>query len=245
MRLVFAAIIVGGITLILAACSSGSATESTTGATTTPTEAPLSAEFIAAAQEAATNSLLTLEDYPAGWTQTPRDPDDPDLGLTGECAVIEDDALPGEVAHAISDDFDGPDDQEVSTGSSVFAESGKAAQAFADYADTLDACRGRFSEAYKTAIQKEFDTQGVAPESISDLVVTFDPIESPVSADDTLTYRLLMTLTASGQPLKFTFDVFFVRQGNVVGYLSYYAQGDPPIGEEGQLAEALMSKLQD
>lgn len=236
MRLTLMALGLIGVAALVSACSNGDSNPD-------PNTSDVSAEFEAAAQTTAVGSLLTLADFPEGWTRTPSDPNEPDLGLAGDCAVLEADGLPGDVAHAESDDFTGPDDQQVTTGTSIFADATGGEQAFDAYASTFSACADELTAKFEQALRDEFAVQGIAPELISDLTVSVNPMNVPVGADDSMAYRLLASVTVQGQPMQFAYDVSVVRQGKVLGYLSYYTQGEPSAAEETSLAQALATKL--
>ncbi len=240
------------IALLIGACSSGSASDSGNPSTTntaapsdvvTPTVVQTSAEFTARAQAAATSSLLTLADFPAGWIQTPRDLNAPKLGLSGECAALETDGLPGDVAHAVSDDFIGPTKQDVTTGSSIFPDEASAQHAFEAYAATESSCRDEFTTAYAKALRDAFQGKGVAPDAVQDLTVSMTPMTSPGVGDASMSYRLLTKLTVQGQPMQFVLDAFVVRYGKVLGYVSYYTQGEPVSQEEDRFVARMAARL--
>lgn len=227
-----------GVAAFVNACTIG---DSASNPYASPSDVP--AEFQAAAQKTAAESLLTLAEFPAGWTQTPSDPNEPDIGLAGDCAVLEAEGLPGDIAHADSDDFTGPAEQEVTTGTSIFADTARGEQAFAAYVAAFSACANELTAKYEQALRGEFNAQGIAAELISDLAVSVSPIESPVAADDSMAYRLLTSVTVQGQPMQFTYDVSVLRHGKVLGYLSYYSRGEPSAEEKATLAQALATKL--
>lgn len=227
-----------GVAALLNACTIGDSASSPYATTRDVT-----AEFQAAAQTTAVNSLLTLADFPAEWTQTPSDPNEPDLGLEGDCALLEAPGLPGDIAHADSDDFTGPAEQEVTTGTSIFADATSGEQAFDAYASRFSACAEELTAKYEQALRGEFAAQGVTAELISELAVSVTPIESPVAADDSMAYRLLTSVTVQGRPMQFVTDVSVLRQGKMLGYFSYFSQGEPPAEEKASLAQALATKL--
>jgi hypothetical protein len=240
------ALVFGAAALVISACSSGSANDSAGGgnsASPSQTSNQPSAEFIAAAQTAATSSLLTLADFPAGWTQTPRNPNPEKLGLTGDCAVLESDGLPGDIAHAVSDDFIGPAEQDVMTGSSAFVDEASGQRAFDAYATTQSACADQFTVAYAKGLRDAFAAKGIAPDAVQDLVVSMTPQDPPGVGDASLSFRLLTTLSLQGQRMRFVLDAFLMREGAVLGYVSYYLRGDPDVTEEAQLTQGLATKL--
>jgi hypothetical protein len=156
---------------------------------------------------------------------------------------LETDGLPGDVAHAVSDDFIGPAGQDVMTGSSIFADEGSGQQAFEAYAATESACTDEFTAAYEKGLRDAFLAKGIAPDAVRDLTVSMAPMASSGVGDASLSYRLLTKMTAQGQPMQFVLDAFVVRYGKVLGYVSYYTQGEPDGTEEATLTQMEAAKL--
>ena len=80
---------------------------------------------------AAEAALLTLSDYPPGWTSQPAG--EVDFGpfeLSEECKILDADTLPGESYSTASDDFTGPQGNQASTLVSVFTSDLAALIAF-------------------------------------------------------------------------------------------------------------------
>jgi hypothetical protein len=48
-----------------------------------------------------------------------------------------------------------------------------------------------------------------------------------------------------GSRMEFAYDVFGMRQGKVLGYITYFSAGEPSIADESGLAEALAAKLRE
>lgn len=205
----------------------------------------VSTEFRAAAREAAEAALLTLDDLPPGWTSAPPEEEETsELQLSEECnRFFEQEQLAGEVASADSDDFTGPDDQEVSSGATIFVTEAAAQDALDFVAEGLSRCRDELIEAFETLFQESAQAEGVA-DVVGDFQVSFGEISFPPLGDSSVAYRIAVDVRALGLPLAFTGDIIGIRQGRTVGGLFYFAIGRLDTEEEQQLAQIVADKLE-
>ena len=209
-----------------------------------PTET--SPEFRAAAQEAADSALLTLDDFPSGWTSAPpaADTDDSQLGLSKECSALELETFPGQVAEAESDDFTGPDEQEVSSAISVFPTDDTAQEAVDAFNNAFDQC-GKELEDALTRLIKEGAEAGELPSEVElDLQVNVENLSFERFGDATVAYRIPVKASFIGITLEFTIDLVFMRDGRVAGGLFYFSLGEIDAEEEQQLAQAVADNLE-
>lgn len=232
--LVFAGILV--LATVASACrgAAGSA----------PTET--SPEFTAAAQEAAKSAVLTLDDFPPGWTGAPPDKsDNSNLGVSDECSALELETFPGQVAEAESNEFTGPDEQEVSSAISVFPTDDAAQGAVDAFNDAFDQCRKELEDALTRLIKEGAEEEAQLPEEVElDLQVNVENLSFERFGDATVAYRIPVKASFIGITLEFTIDLVFMREGKVAGGLFYFALGEVDTDEEAQLAETVADKLE-
>jgi hypothetical protein len=236
MRKLILGLLAGVAVLVISACTSSSATEERT-------PDPNATVSAAKAQIAANDVPLKGPDYPSGWAEQPPDTDDTKLGLTGECAVLEEDSLPGELAHSVSSVFKFVLGQEVTTGSSVFGDAASAEAAFNNNAALVDTCATQLAEAYKAMLLASFASSEVPAELITADDVVFSHFEPQITAESVSAFRLTTTLTVLGERINFVDDVIFLRQGKVNGFLTYYCPCEPEGALEAQLGYTLVTKM--
>jgi len=220
-------ILVTAFTLIAMACGGGSNGDD---------DAESFQVFLEASQEAAESAMLTLEDFPPGWTSSPAEPDDDfSLDLSDECAVLDAETYPGEVSAVESDDFTGPDDQEVSSNATVLTSKEAAASALKTFtrALALESCRGEVVEAFEEELS--FDVG-------ADVQVSLEDLSFPTLGDSSDSFRI--KVEAVGQSL--VFDVTMIQKGNMLGAFFYIPgiNSNPDIAEEAEFAELFSAKLE-
>jgi hypothetical protein len=232
----------GAAASIMAACSGGDDADSNV----------VSDEFRAAAPAAAESSLLTIENLPAGWsgTQAENGGDDSDLELGPECDVLlaNLDAVPGEIASAESDDFTGPDGQQVSSGAAVFATEAAAQDAVDAINDAVDSCRADFEDAllefFRVSLEEDPDIDQEALDEI-DVEVLFEDLSFADVGDSVSAYRLNIDVTVADERLEPTADIVLLRQGRLTGGLFFFALDLPSIANEEALAITIVSQMQE
>ena len=109
------------------------------------------------AREVAEKVLLRLKDFPVGWSQLPpeEDDEDPELDLPEECKTFFEQEIPlGAIVDIDSPEFEGPDDEEVDSGATVYADAEAARQAFLDARQFMDRCKDPFREAFTKYLQQ-------------------------------------------------------------------------------------------
>jgi hypothetical protein len=237
---------------LLAACG-GDEEADTTG---DDGEADEPAVFTAAdAQEAASASLLTLDDLPAGWTSKPADEDDDDdfapEGLPPECALIfaqgeetDEDTL----AEAASDDFVGLTDEEVSSEVSVMKSARLAEFSFELAEDFFDTCSQPMEDAFQTMFEEELAVDqeaGAEPVPVVINDFTFRPQPFKEFGDDTLALEMGFSMQAGFFGFDAKVDIIIVRVGPIVGTLSYAGFLEAPDQAlEEELAGLLTERMQ-
>jgi hypothetical protein len=208
-----------------------------------------SAEDDSAARSAADASVLTIGDMPEGWTQPPTDGEAgitaADLQLEGECAIFNEanaSGFDGEVATAESPAFTGPDDQQVSSSATVF-ESPRSATAAVDTAvGVIDGCPDDIEDAARRLIEDAADA-GEIEGLVTDIDVEFGSVEFPTYGNSTNAYRLQASVGALITLYEVTVDVVVLREGSIVGVLTYFTDEEPDESEVENLAETLGEKL--
>lgn len=242
--------------IAIAACGDDDESAPTGGETPTPAASPIpsgtpSADFLAAAQEAADASLLLLSDLPPGWTGSPPtdSSDDEQLTLGAECDGLVGDLedSPGRVASATSDDFAGPNDEEVSSGNAVFETEESAQDAIDTINDAVDGCRDEFEAAllalFRRLLEEDPDIDQATLDSV-EVDVAFVDLSFEQLGDSTNAYRLDITVTAEGETIQPVADIVLLRSGRIAGGLFYFASNAPNIDDETAFARTIVSRME-
>jgi hypothetical protein len=142
-------------------------------ATTKPTVTP---EFLRAAEQAARDAVLLLEDAPAGWKSEPDEPPTPAEKrpkLSPACTFgdASEQALPGHVVFLngealFASDRRGP---EINSEVNVFGDEETARQTFEQFSRFWQDCRGELVGAFKTQVANDPQGETVDDYGISDL----------------------------------------------------------------------------
>lgn len=238
------------LTLIAAACGDDDGATPQPTATEIPSGTP-SASFVAAAQQAADSSLLLLDDLPPGWTGTPPEDSDDDeqLVLGPECEGLLGDLedSPGGVASAQSDDFSGPNDEDVSSGAAVFATEEAAQDAIDTINEAVDGCRDDFEQAlldvFRASLEEDPTIDQETLDSI-EVAVSFVDLSFAELGDTTDAFRLDITVEAEGETIRPIGDIVLLRAGRIAGGLFYFATEAPDIAAETSLAETIVSRME-
>jgi len=236
--------------LLLALACNSSSTDDTPGtdeptatdgsAPPTATREPDPAAFTTdEAQQAADFALLVLNDFPTGWTAedpgVDDDDDDFDLdadSLPPECAVfagaVDDDD--DTVASAVSDDFIGLSDEEISVEIDVFKSPALAGLGFEALAGFIDVCAAPLQEAFGQQLQTSLDEPDEDGETFEVALGNFRFAEIPFPAfgDDSLALGMTFDVTLFLVRLEFEAHIIFVRVGNMAGTFSYVSLAEPP-----------------
>jgi hypothetical protein len=229
----------------------GSSSEATVVETDTPTPAgEASPAPIVTAEEAANSAVLKLDDMPSGWTKDAPDDDDLDLEFSGECAFLNEDEFPGEIASAESPDFEGPEGQGVTSFASVFSDETAAQEAVDAFNSSFfGICGDQFVAEYQKALLEEFDLRGYDPSQV-EVDVSLQEVTFPELGEAVSAHRLSGTMTLEGIPVAFAVDFVLAREGRIAGGFVYSATGivfsDTDIVnsfEEEVLAETMADKL--
>jgi hypothetical protein len=198
------------------------------------------------AEEAAQSSLLTLNDFPSGWTAAPADDDEEgesDFPVSEECSILNELEHPaGEIAGADSGEFEGPERQEASSDSTVFSTDAAAQEALEAFNDGLTRCRDEFVTAFETALLEEWDlTEGDT--RLSGLHISVQDLEFPGLGESMTAYRIEITTIVDEVIVPFVIDFVVIRTGRMVGGFSYLSVGSVNSFEEERLAEVVAEKL--
>ncbi len=216
-------------------------------------EQPADAGFVATdtasamtPDEVARSAVLTLDDLPSGWTTKLPDEDEEDefdYEFSPECAIFAMDDHPDELASADSDDFTGPDGQELSSDASVFASGDVADGALQEYISATELCRDELVSAFHTAFAEGVQESGGDIESV-EIAMSFEEIPFPELGQSSVAYRLVGEGTTEGVSFQFIIDSIIVRSGRMVGGVTYTTFAQPDLQEEQFLAEILAGKLE-
>lgn len=213
--------------------------------TPTPTVDPI--EFSAAAQEAAELAVLTLDDFPPGWTREPAEDDgaddETDLKLSEECEILNQDSFPGEIASAESDDFTGPDDQEVSSGAAVFLTEDAAQDALDEFESAIQRCRSELRDEFERLAREGFEEGAGGVVELSALDASLSDLSFPLGKSSAA-FRVTVAGSVGELTFELSADFVIFREGKMLGGFIFLALGRPGIEEEQRLAELTAGKLE-
>ena len=182
------------------------------------------------AQIAAESALLSLGDFPAGWTSSPEEKFD-SSGVSEECRPGE--KPEGRVARADSDQFFGPDDQVVGSAVSVYL-SREAAQAALDQSlATASRCQEEISSLF---------VQRMSAQGIDGTASTRDL--PPVELGDSSTARRWVFELRSAPPRTHVSDSVAFVTGSMGGIFVYSSTGTPDPEEEMRLMMLFAGKVE-
>jgi hypothetical protein len=230
------------VVLALAACSDSdddtadtSAAAATTDAPSTsapPTTAAATTTPTVSDAELAQSALLTIDDMPTGWTQSPTDDDDEqdaeNIQRISECSGL-DAALIGDGVlgdtKAKSPEFQSPDElASVKQTIGLAPDEETAVAAITAIGDDAlapcyeDAMRTTFEDAAVTT-----DPADTLPEGMTLSDITMQRIDPPVAveADDAVWYSAKATLDYQAQPVEIYLDLLFTRTGRVLSQIEF------------------------
>jgi hypothetical protein len=199
------------------------------------------------ARELAEKVLLTLRDFPAGWSQLPPDKDeDPPLDVPSECQTFSGNyQSPGALVDIDSPEFEGPDEETVSSTVIVFGDVEEASQALAKSRAEFDLCR----EPVRAALTTYYDGLLRAQHPDTNVAVTalsLDWLPFPPYGEESVAARLSVTIVVGDQTFITHSDMFGWRVGRVEGDMSFTTRTVPPDPEEEQrVAKIIDERLGD
>jgi hypothetical protein len=197
-----------------------------------PSEQPtpvLSEEELQALAESA---LLRLDDFPLGWVARPPEADDDDL--PDECqALIAEDELPGTLVEAESDEFIGPDEEEVSSSAAILVDAQMAQETMALLRGFLDECREPFRQALLQYMddllaEEEDDELLTAILEGVEFSFQFDPLSFPALGDDSVAYRMQFGVEAWFISFDMYIDMIFMTVDRVGAALFFQTMDSVP-----------------
>jgi hypothetical protein len=200
---------------------------STAAATTTTTTTPTVSDA-----ELAQSALLTIDDMPSGWTESPNDDDDEEDAETiqriSDCSGLDAALIGDEVlgdSEAKSPEFQSPDELSSVKHTLGFApdEATATAAMTAIGDDALAPC---YEEAMRTTFEEAAVTTDPAdslPEGMTLAGITMERIDPPVTvgADDAVWYSATATLDFQGQQIEIYLDLLFSRTGRVLSQIEF------------------------
>jgi hypothetical protein len=207
---------------------------SAAGATTEPPPGPSAPpSTVHPDQLAAEAALLTIDDFPAGWTEVP-DAEETPLAVESQrriaaCAGGEgDELLDLGGALAETGNFIGPDDQVVEQ-SVAIVEEALAEDTFAGFTDPA------VGDCFADAMQQTVDAMITGPSAPSESFpadttlgkVTVEPLEVPAAGDESAGYRVIIPLTAQGFSFEIVLDAIVIRSGGALAGISFQSAPEP------------------
>ncbi|MEX0800667.1 MAG: hypothetical protein WD379_05565 [Dehalococcoidia bacterium] len=213
----------------------------------TPTPAPSDPVDAAAAQAAAEMAVLTLDDLPDGWTVAPPDSDDLDLDgveeeFSDDCAELNEDEIPGEMASADSPDFESPGGKQVSSSASVLPSNAAAKEAVELFDSLITQCSEEWVGLFETGMLLALAEDGITA-SDADISLSLQELAFAPQGEATSAFRLSGSFTLEGVELLFTLDFVIIGQGRLVGALTYMSFFVTDLFEEQAIAEKLAERL--
>lgn len=150
------------------------------------------------------------------------------------------------MASADSDDFSGPDDEEVSSGAAVFASVEAAQEAVDAINGAVDTCRTDFEKAlldfFRSSLEEDADIDPDLRDEIT-VEVSFVDLAFAEFGDATNAYRIDIRVTVDDEILEPTADIVLMRQGRLTAGLFYFALERPPIEREEALARVIITRM--
>jgi hypothetical protein len=184
-------------------------------------------------QPAAEAALLTIDDFPAGWTEVP-DAERTPLAIESQrriagCAGGEGERLldlGGALAE--SGNFTGADNQVVEESVAIVEET-VAEDTFAGFTEPgVGDC---FADAMQQTIDAMVTTASDPSESFpadTELgKVTVEPLEVPAVGDEIAGYRITVPLTTQGISFEIILDAILIRSGEALAGLSFQSAPEP------------------
>ena len=182
------------------------------------------------AQQSAESALLSLSDFPPGWTSSPAE-EPGNLGVSEECKPL---FSPGKVAKAESDQFFGPNDQVVGLTAVVFSSKEEARVSLNSLAERF----GRCEEEFQDALVSVFAAPGV------EATVTTPGLSFPGLGESSRARRTVVELQITPPRTSVT-DTVTIQIGRMAGTFTYTSTGTLDADEELRLVSVFASKLNE
>jgi hypothetical protein len=232
---IVATAVVALLAVTCAACGGGSSSDAKGGAAETQgvASSPTSTPFpTAAAQSAASAAVLSISDFPAGWSTSKDESDDDDATAFQEqladCLGASPDLIRGDraAAHEDSPDFDSPDGNTTISETLSVDRMERADQIFAVlHQSNLTDC---MTEALGPYMEKAFadsDDPNLQTANLGDVEV--GQLSAGRYGDDTVAIRATVPVEVGGFSTSVYLDVLYVRHANAVASLTYEGVGTP------------------
>jgi hypothetical protein len=203
-----------------------SAGESSTSATEATPDSTIPGQDVAADQLAAEAALLTLQDFPAGWSEVPAEDDDETTDAlqrrVAACAGSSGDTLFDFPAKAQTGDFTNPDDD------SSVAQTVAIAPSEDEAAAVVAGLTGSDTPTCLDDIYTEFfEAEADLPEGTSLSNLSVAPLNVTSVGDEVGALRVTATLDVSGLEIDVVTDQVVVRVGRSLAGLTFYSQQSP------------------
>lgn len=191
------------------------------------TEPATPTQDVEADTAAAEAALLTLSDFPAGWTEVPDDGEsNPELNRQiAACGGYDGDGFIDTQAEAGTGDFTNPDgDTIINQNIGIAATEEDAAAAMAGLAnpDALPCVADVYNTSFVDALNSEGDLEGVEVGEITVGRLNVTPV-----GDDTQAIRVVVPLSADGFNVDLVVDLVLIRVGRSLSGLAAQSQFSP------------------
>jgi hypothetical protein len=197
-----------------------------------------------AADRVAQETLLRLEDFPSGWTERVNGDDaGGGLELPSECqAFVDQSEFPDEEGHAESSEFRGPNDESVSSDTTIFADSAGASEAIGLIEGFFESCRQPMADALQSLLEAD---DAVPLEDLS-VAVNLDRLSIAPHGDESVALRLSADVSAIEISLSFYIDLLVFRSDEKMAAIFFTQPLTPPdqLIEE-RLLTAVQQRVED
>lgn len=241
------------VPLVVAGCGGGKSS-----ASHSPTASPTSSEPSipkAAASTAATQALLTINDFPSGWSTSKDDPDSNDSSdkkfdtQLADCLHAPVGLLHSggtDSVDADSPDFNSPDGNTTISESISIAQSSRVKQLFSVlHQDNAVSCVSTTVNAYvKEELAKSNDPD-VKQAKFGQIEV--GQLSTGHYGDDTVGMRATLPIEVQNLTLHVYLDLLFLRHANAAAFLTFESEGTPVAATDtskyAQLATEKLSRI--
>lgn len=195
---------------------------------------------------AVNDALLTLDDFPDGWTADPAPADGAggDLDLSEDCQVLNQNALANEVVTEDSESFTGPEDQGVTSGVTVFRSQSDAAAALAEIDTAYSTCEGELLPEFERQYREAFEVPGDEAVEVTDIALNLEEVPFATDAGGTASFRIGFSGAVAGVPFEADVHVVMLQEGKLLAGLNLFDfEGQPDEADEHQIADTQLAKL--
>jgi hypothetical protein len=220
--------------LVVAGCSGGGAGSSASSSAPSARTSSGPPFPKAAAQAAAQQALLTISDFPAGWSTSKDDSADDNSDKRFDQQLADCLHAPAGLLHsggaqsadADSPDFDSPDGDTTISESVSVAQSDRVDQLFTVLKqDNATDCISTTVNAYLKDQLAKTDDPDVKDATIGHVEV--GQLSAGHYGDDTVAMRATLPVSAKGLTLKVYLDLLFIRHANSSAFLTFVNEGTP------------------